>query len=168
MGCGSEGHAGCRPALLAGRALAANCKRSGHWLLGNLRFQVQGVTNGDRDGIIVRSLLTMENMEESQMTFKTWNRRSLSSAILVVGLALAGSAAAETACKSMSKSKCEGADACVWVNGYTTKKGVKVDSYCRNKSSKSSKSKSSGSSKKADSAKASDSKKKPENKEKAS
>ena len=110
----------------------------------------------------------MKNMEESQMTFKTRNRRSLSSFILVVGLALAGSAAAETACKGMSKSKCEGADACSWVNGYTTKKGVKVDSYCRNKSSKSSESKSSGSSKKADSSGASDSKKKSESKDKTS
>ncbi len=75
------------------------------------------------------------------MTFKTRSLCSLSSLTLILGLALAGSAAAETACKGMSKSKCEGAGACVWVDGYTTKKGVKVDSYCRNKS------KSSGSSK---------------------
>ena len=102
------------------------------------------------------------------MTFKIRSLRSLSSLTLVVGLALAGSTAAEAACKGMSKSKCEGADACVWVNGYTTKKGAKVDSYCRNKSSNSSKSKSSGSSKKADSAKASDSKKKSGSKDKAS
>ena len=102
------------------------------------------------------------------MTFKTRSLCSLSSLTLMVGLALAGSAAAETACKGMSKSKCEGAGACVWVDGYTTKKGVKVDSYCRNKSSQSSSSKSSGSSKKSDSAKASDSEKKSGSKDKAS
>ena len=83
------------------------------------------------------------------MTFKTWSLCSLSSLTLILGLALAGSAAADTACKGMSQSKCEGAAACVWVNGYTTKKGAKVDSYCRNKSSK-----------KPDSAKASDGKEK--------
>ena len=99
------------------------------------------------------------------MTFKTLSLRSLSTLALVVGLAFAGSAAAESACKGMSQSKCKANEACSWVGGYITGKGVKVASYCRNKSSKS---KSSSSSKKSDSAKTSDSKKKSESKEKTS
>ena len=113
------------------------------------------------------------------MTFKTWSLCSLSSLTLIFGLALAGSAAAETACKGMSQSKCEASDSCAWVGGYTTGKGVKVSSYCRSKSSqsskstsssssKSSKSTSSSSSKKSDSKKTSDSKKKTEAKDKSS
>ena len=102
------------------------------------------------------------------MTFKTRSLCSLSSLTLIAGLALSGSVAAETVCKGMSQSKCEGAGACVWVNGYTTKKGAKVDSYCRNKSSKTSESKSSRSSKQKDSAQASQSKKMPGSKDKTS
>ena len=59
--------------------------------------------------------------------------------IALVGLAigLTGSAlAADSACKGFSKSDCASKDACTWVEGYTTKKGVKVDAYCRVKSTK--------------------------------
>lgn len=54
---------------------------------------------------------------------------------LAVGLA-APALAADGACKGVSKSECESKDACTWVEGYTTKKGVKVNAYCRVKSTK--------------------------------
>ena len=60
--------------------------------------------------------------------------------IALFGLAvgLAGSAlAADSACKGVSKSQCVSKDSCSWVEGYTTKKGVKVSAYCRAKSAKS-------------------------------
>ena len=59
-------------------------------------------------------------------------------ALLGLAAALSGSAlAADSACKGYSKSECGSRESCSWVEGYTTKKGVKVDSYCRAKSSKS-------------------------------
>jgi len=59
-------------------------------------------------------------------------------ALLGMAVGLAGSAlAADSPCKGFSKSECAAKDACSWVEGYTTKKGVKVDPYCRAKSSKS-------------------------------
>jgi len=58
-------------------------------------------------------------------------------ALLGLAVGLTGSAlAADSACKGSSKSECVSKDACTWVDGYTTKKGVKVDAYCRVKSSK--------------------------------
>lgn len=70
------------------------------------------------------------------MTVKTRNEPRLFSLVLALGLSAAGTAGASD-CKGMSQSQCEGDAACTWVEGYTTKKGVKVDSYCRNKSSRS-------------------------------
>lgn len=59
-------------------------------------------------------------------------------ALLGMAVGLAGSAlAADSACKGLAKSGCAAKDSCSWVDGYTTKKGVKVASYCRAKSSKS-------------------------------
>ena len=43
-------------------------------------------------------------------------------------------------CKGMQKSKCEKANHCTYVKGYTTKSGTKVAPYCRNKSKQSTKS----------------------------
>lgn len=59
--------------------------------------------------------------------------------IALVGLAVGvtgSTLAADSACKGFSKSECVSKDSCTWVEGYTTKKGVKVDAYCRVKSSK--------------------------------
>lgn len=36
-------------------------------------------------------------------------------------------------CKDLSKSRCGASSSCSWVGGYTTKKGVKVSSFCRSK-----------------------------------
>ena len=59
-------------------------------------------------------------------------------ALLGLAVGLSGSAlAADSACKGISKSQCASKDSCSWVEGYTTKKGVKVSAYCRVKSSKS-------------------------------
>ena len=60
-------------------------------------------------------------------------------AVLISGLFLAasGSAVAGSACKGLSQSKCSNNDDCSWVSSYKTKKGVKVDAYCRAKSGKS-------------------------------
>lgn len=53
--------------------------------------------------------------------------------VFVLGSVLpAGAWAAE--CKEMSQAQCEKSSDCSWVSGYTTSKGAKVNSYCRNKS----------------------------------
>ena len=58
-------------------------------------------------------------------------------ALLGLAVGLAGSAlAADSACKGFSESDCVSKDACTWVEGYTKKNGVKVDAYCRVKSTK--------------------------------
>ena len=46
---------------------------------------------------------------------------------------LAQGSASAAACKGLSKSRCGTASACSWVGSYTTKKGVKVSSFCRSK-----------------------------------
>jgi len=55
-------------------------------------------------------------------------------------LLFTGSATAK-ACKGMSKSACTSSSSCTYVKSYKTKKGVKVDAYCRNKAKKSASSK---------------------------
>ena len=42
-------------------------------------------------------------------------------------------------CKGMSQSSCSSSSSCSWVNGYKTKSGSQVSSYCRNKAKKSNK-----------------------------
>ena len=71
--------------------------------------------------------------------------------VLASGLLVAsGSVLAESSCKGLSQSKCEGNAGCSWVSSYETKNGVKVDAYCRAKSSKST---GAGEAKKSDKAK---------------
>jgi hypothetical protein len=43
-----------------------------------------------------------------------------------------GSASAAS-CKGLSKSRCGTSPVCSWVGSYTTKKGIKVSSFCRSK-----------------------------------
>ena len=73
-------------------------------------------------------------------------------ALLVSGLLLGmnGTALAASSCKGLSQSKCDKSPDCSWVSSYQTKSGVKVDAYCRGKSSKSS---GAGEAKKSDKAK---------------
>jgi len=52
--------------------------------------------------------------------------------VLLVFFLTQGSASAAS-CKGLSKSRCGASSACSWVGSYTTKKGVKVSSFCRNK-----------------------------------
>ncbi len=52
--------------------------------------------------------------------------------VLLVFFLAQGSANAAS-CKGLSKSRCGTASACSWVGSYTTKKGVKVSSFCRSK-----------------------------------
>ncbi|HFD13072.1 MAG TPA: chromosome partitioning protein ParB [Crenotrichaceae bacterium] len=77
-----------------------------------------------------------------------------------LSLLTATTATAKSACKELSKNACGNSNSCSWTKGYTTKKGVKVSSYCRNKPGKkkakkvkSSKSKSTKSKKKKTSSK---------------
>ncbi|MCB1890092.1 MAG: hypothetical protein KDH20_20975 [Rhodocyclaceae bacterium] len=56
--------------------------------------------------------------------------------LLAAGLALAAPASAASACKGMEKGRCGGNASCTWVDSYTTKKGNKVDGYCRSKGGK--------------------------------
>jgi hypothetical protein len=44
--------------------------------------------------------------------------------------------AAAAECKGVEKARCEGNNACVWVDSYKRKDGVKVDGYCRSKGKK--------------------------------
>ena len=43
---------------------------------------------------------------------------------------------ADSECKGLSESQCKANSDCTFVNGYTTKNGVKVDDYCRAKPGK--------------------------------
>jgi len=43
---------------------------------------------------------------------------------------------AASECKGLIQTECEANSNCVWVKGYTTKKGTKVKSYCRSKPKK--------------------------------
>ena len=45
--------------------------------------------------------------------------------------------AADGSCKGLSASACGQDPGCTWVAGYTTKKGVQVEAYCRLRSGKS-------------------------------
>lgn len=100
------------------------------------------------------------------MTVKTRNLSSIITLALFVGLGMTATAAgAANDCKGLSQSQCDKAGACSWIKGYTTKKGVTVDSYCRAKpksKTKSDKAKSTSddtkSSKKKEASKSSDSK----------
>lgn len=56
---------------------------------------------------------------------------SLWSALVLLPVA---SAHAENACKGLPQQTCDGAEQCLWVNGYTRKDGREVASYCRVKS----------------------------------
>jgi len=57
-------------------------------------------------------------------------------ALLMSLLLFTGNVSAK-ACKGMTKSACSTSTSCSWVKSYKTKKGVKVDAYCRNKAKKS-------------------------------
>jgi hypothetical protein len=83
----------------------------------------------------------MSLLKESLGMNSVMNRKRVRTLVYAILLGLAcgpaGSAlAADSSCKGVSKSECESKGACVWVDGYTTKKGTKVSAYCRVKSSK--------------------------------
>jgi len=75
------------------------------------------------------------------MRFLKSLRQTFGFLVLTLGLSgLLGTSAVQAAeCKGMTKSKCESADRCSWVNSYTTKKGNTVNGYCRSKPGKGSK-----------------------------
>jgi hypothetical protein len=63
--------------------------------------------------------------------------RTLLAALTVsAGLMLGSVANAKSSCKELSKSSCGTTQSCSWTKGYKTKKGVKVNSYCRSKPGK--------------------------------
>ncbi len=53
--------------------------------------------------------------------------------IVLLQVSLVSVASAKSSCKDLSKNKCSSSNSCSWTQGYTTKKGVKVSSYCRTK-----------------------------------
>lgn len=55
-----------------------------------------------------------------------------------LALFFSGSAIAASACKGLSKSKCNANGSCSWVEKYTTKKGTSVGPFCRSKPGKAS------------------------------
>lgn len=66
-------------------------------------------------------------MKSRSLTVTT---RALLSAGLFAGC-LAGPALAESPCKGLEQSQCEGKADCIWVDGYVRKDGVKVAAYCK-------------------------------------
>ncbi|WP_316858254.1 hypothetical protein [uncultured Cohaesibacter sp.] len=67
-------------------------------------------------------------------------KRNLQVVAISLGLLVAGLSASTLAeaaeCKGLQKYKCTSASSCVWIDGYTTKSGSKVRSYCRAKNKK--------------------------------
>ncbi len=63
-------------------------------------------------------------------------RTLLTTLTLSAGLILGSAANAKSSCKDLSKSSCGTTQSCNWTKGYKTKKGVKVNSYCRSKPGK--------------------------------
>jgi hypothetical protein len=55
------------------------------------------------------------------------------SLLVAAVLALAVPELAASDCKGLEQAACERAEACGWVNGYTTKTGTQVSSHCRSK-----------------------------------
>ena len=55
--------------------------------------------------------------------------------IFLIVLILSNNSFAKS-CKGMSKSSCNNSASCSWINGYKTKSGSKISSYCRNKANK--------------------------------
>ncbi len=55
--------------------------------------------------------------------------------IFLIVLILSNNSFAKS-CKGMSKSSCNNSASCSWINGYKTKSGSKISSYCRNKAKK--------------------------------
>lgn len=53
--------------------------------------------------------------------------------IVLLQVSLLSTASAKSSCKDLSKTQCGNSSSCSWTQGYTTKKGVKVSSYCRSK-----------------------------------
>ena len=74
--------------------------------------------------------------------------QTLVSAVTLSFVLIAAPAVYAKACKGLSKTACSNSNSCSWTKGYTTKKGVKVDSYCRNKPGKKASKKSASSQKK--------------------
>ncbi len=60
----------------------------------------------------------------------------LTALTLSIGLMAGSVANAKSSCKDLSKSSCGTTQSCSWTKGYKTKKGAKVDSYCRSKPGK--------------------------------
>lgn len=57
--------------------------------------------------------------------------RSLATLLTAVTLLATGPALAAGECKGKDQKACDGATSCRWVDSYVTKKGNKVDGYCR-------------------------------------
>jgi len=67
----------------------------------------------------------------------TVTRLFIRSFILIFSLFfLLNTTASAGSCKGLSKSKCKDSSSCKWVEGYETRKGDKVDSFCRKKNGK--------------------------------
>jgi len=60
-------------------------------------------------------------------------RTSLSVATILLTFLAGPTANAKSICKSLSKTACGQSNSCSLTKGYTTKKGITVTSYCRNK-----------------------------------
>jgi hypothetical protein len=57
-------------------------------------------------------------------------------AIVLMIFAFSSGAQAASSCKDLSTSACSSKQSCSWIRSYKTKKGVKVDGYCRSKPGK--------------------------------
>ncbi|MCB1929535.1 MAG: hypothetical protein KDH17_16070 [Rhodocyclaceae bacterium] len=53
--------------------------------------------------------------------------------LTAAGLTLTAPSFAASSCKGLEKGRCGSSSSCTWVDSYTTKKGNKVDAYCRSK-----------------------------------
>ena len=63
-------------------------------------------------------------------------KEGLIRATILIALLLPGLALAKSNCKSLEQKACLKATNCIWVKGYTTRKGIKVSPYCRGKGGK--------------------------------
>lgn len=63
--------------------------------------------------------------------------RPLAAGLVALAFVAPAPAMAATACKEVkTKTACTARGDCAWVKGYTTKKGKKIDAYCRAKGAK--------------------------------
>ena len=61
---------------------------------------------------------------------------SIQTILFALSLILVGGVSADSKCKGLSESQCNGDGDCTWVSGYEQKDGDKVSAYCRAKPGK--------------------------------